>query len=427
MNVPMTAGALRLAGPVAASPTAPQIVRPIRWHIPLPIRPASLPMAASRNGNLFSDRNDPNLHWYLPEFALAPDVDGSFAFAARQEKQQQDGSPWNVVRLSFGVVKSMPADAAQYAQANPGAKMQEIPLQNLAAVLTSTYTDSTGQQQTRPFPASSLSDNGDGSFGVVFDGSILGDAVAAVYQDLRVFGKAGVKLSASFQAWSGPGAPAAPGNLKVSTLAFPVNRTAPVSATPQAGAAVAATPMLRTVPNRPIGPIPHPPDPPQPQLVETALPFTKALAPGLKYNQDGYQLRYTVTTLTSPSRVIVSSADLNSFNGTQSQYVELKELGDINAKYPSISRAYLGVLSRTIVVIPQRYSILRSKAGCAAMCLARVDSSAASTSQCAFEFTFVIGPEVNRVELAKFQNDVYGVADLSGYSITFAGLLRKIE
>ena len=106
-------------------------------------------------------------------------------------------------------------------------------------------------------------------------------------------------------------------------------------------------------------------------------------------------MQYTVTTMASSSRVVLSVNDLSVFNATQSQYTELKELGDINARYPSIARAYVGVLSRNIVLIPQRYSIMRSKAGCAATCLARVDSSAASTSGCAFEFTFVIGPDGN--------------------------------
>ncbi len=34
------------------------------------------------------------------------------------------------------------------------------------------------------------------------------------------------------------------------------------------------------------------------------------------------------------------------------------------------------------------------------------------------------GPEINRIELAQFQNDVAAVADLQGYSITFPTLLK---
>jgi hypothetical protein len=398
-------------------------------------------MAFTRNGSLFADRNDPNLHWYLPQFALAADVDASFVFAANQASQQSDGTPFNAVHLAFRLTKSMPSDASQFAQANPTAGLREIPLESLAAVLTSPYTDAQGNQAVRSFTASGVTVQGDGSYLVVFDGSILGNAVVAVYQDLRVFGKASVKLTAAFSTWSPPGAPPPPGGLNARVLSFqnvspisPVLRSAAVETPSPAPAPAAAAPTavrmepairLSTLP-----PPPHPYDPPpedpppQPQLVVASQPFQQDLGVGLKYNADGYQLQYTVTTLSSPSRVILSVADLNGFNAPQSQYVELKELGNINAKYPSISRAYIGVLSRTIVLIPQRYSILRSKSGCSAACLARVDSSPSSTSQCAFEFSFVIGPEINRIELAQFQNDVAAVADLQGYSITFPTLLR---
>ena len=441
MNTWIANSALHLAGPVAATPQAQRPIRAGSWRIEFPLVPESLPLASSRNSNLFLDRNDSNLHWYLPEFSLAPDVDSSFAFFARQTGQQQNGLPFNAGRLIFSLVKSMPADVAQFAQANPASKLREIPLENLVAVLASSYTDNTGQQQTRTFSATSISDTGNGSFQVLYD-NILGDSIVALYQDLRVFGKASVTLSATFQAWSSPGVPASPSGLKVTTMSFPARRLAtgvlPVAGTSLATAASAAgSPQIpqpiSAVVMHPVHSIiavvapTNPAAPPaQPQLMELALPFTQALGLALKYNQDGYQLQYTVTSMNSPSRVILSVNDLNGFNATQSQYTELKELGDISARYPSIARAYMGVLSRNIVLIPQRYSIVRSKAGCVATCLARVDSSAASTSRCAFEFTFVMGPEVDRIELAKFQNEVLSSADLKGYEITFASLLHDI-
>jgi len=436
MNVMIANSALHLAGPVAATPSAQPAIQVINWRFPLPILPASLPLASTRNGNLFVDRNDSNLHWYLPEFALAPDVDSSFAFSAIQKSQMKSGAPSNTGSLTFSLEKSMPADVMQFAQANPAAKLREIPLQNLAAVLASSYTDDTGQQQTSTSSATSITDTGNGSFQVLYD-NILGDSVVTLYQDLRLFGKASVTLSATFQAWSNPETPASPSGLQVRPLSFPAMQMAAMASavpgaaspavSPQAPHTVARASMfmmpvhsINTVPaaSRPS------PQPALPQLVEVALPFTKPLGLGLKYNQDGYQLQYTVTTLSAPSRVILSVDDLNGFRGAQSQYTELKQLGDINARYPSIARAYFGVLSRNIVLIPQRYSIMRSQAGCSATCLARVDSSAASTSGCAFEFTFVIAPEVDRIELAKFQNEVLSLANLSGYEITFASLLR---
>ena len=456
MSLPIAGSAMRLAGPVAATPqatpvmrpvaepvaTTPQatpVMRPLFWRLSFPIRPISLPMASTRSGSLFEDRNYPDLHWYLPQFALAADVDASFVFAANQPSQLKDGTPFNAVHLAFRLTKSMPSDVSQFAQANPTAGLREIPLESLAAVLTSPYTDAQGNQAVRSFTASGVTVQGDGSYLVVFDDSILGDVVVAVYQDLRVFGKASVKLTATFSTWSPPGAPPPPGGLNARFLSFQnvvatsAFRSAAVETpTPAPVPAAAAPTAVRMEPAIMFSPLPPPShpydpppdDPPQPQLVIASLPFEQVLGAGLKYNADGYQLQYTVTTLSSPSRVILSVADLNAFNAPQSQYVELKEMGDINAKYPSISRAFIGRLSRTIVLIPQRYSILRSKSGCSAACLARVDSSPSSTSQCAFEFSFVIGPEINRIELAQFQNEVAAVAYLQGYSITFPTLLR---
>jgi hypothetical protein len=433
MNQPIAGSAMRLAGPVATTPQAsPIVMHPLIWRIPFPIRPVSLPMASTRIGSLFADRNNPNLRWYLPQFALAADVDPSFVFAASQTSQRSDGTPFNTVRLAFRLTKSIPSDASQFAQQNPSVTLQEIPLENLAAVLANPYTDAQGNQAVRSFTTSGATVQSDGSYLVDFEGSILGDAVVALYQDLRLFGKSSLTLTATFRTWSPPGAPPSPVGLKATALSFqntvavsPVFRSAAVETPAPATAAPRVVRMEPAIQFRPFPLPPAPPDPPAPpQLVVASLPFEQDLGVGLKYNADGYQLQYTVTTLSSPNRVILSAADLNGFNAPQSQYVELKELGDINAKYPSISRAYIGVLSRTIVLIAQRYSILRSKSGCSASCLARVDSSPSSTSQCAFEFSFVLGPEINRVELAQFQNDVAAVSDLQGYSITFPTLLK---
>ena len=68
---------------------------PIAVAPPLP----SLPLASSRDGSLFVDRADPTLHWYLPDFVLAPDVDPLFAFAVSQSGQQSNGQPFDVARL----------------------------------------------------------------------------------------------------------------------------------------------------------------------------------------------------------------------------------------------------------------------------------------------------------------------------------------
>ena len=42
----------------------------------------NLPLESSQNGNVFTDRFNAQLSWFLPSYQLAPDIDASFSFAA---------------------------------------------------------------------------------------------------------------------------------------------------------------------------------------------------------------------------------------------------------------------------------------------------------------------------------------------------------
>jgi hypothetical protein len=442
MNSIMAHSAIAFAGAQAVNPArAPANIplQPVasvpRFTIaPMlqPPLPASLPLAATASGNLFLDRNDASLHWYLPQFNLAADVDPNFAFVASQSGQQDgEGHPLNVAQVTLQVVKSRPADVAQFALANPGAKLQEIPLAGLTAVLSSSYTDQNGQPQQRTFNSTSLQDLGNGSFLLTF-GSIIGFSVLGLYQDLRMMGKAVIILSASYQAWVKPGTPLPPSNLRLRLLPL-----VPLQAVAAGGTTLQPPPrpmpnLLNGAPINNVSPAPavpvnpgapqNPPAPPP--LVQMRQSWGAALPLGLKYNLDGYQLRYTVSSPTVAGHVILTTADLGDFNQSQTEFAELKALGNLNFKYPSVSRAYFGVLSRTIVLIPQRYAIVRGKTGCAATCLARVDSSAASGSQCLFELSFTLAPDVSRIELARLQQEISRCADFNGYQITFPSFVR---
>ena len=134
---------------------------------PPPVLPASLPLVSSQTGNLFVDRNNPKLHWYLPDFALADDTDPAFAFVARQSSQDEHNNPYNAARLTLRVRKFQPDDVVQFAGANPWAALQEIPLAELSAVLTSVYSDSNGERQ-RTFNAA-IQDAGSGFSLLTFD------------------------------------------------------------------------------------------------------------------------------------------------------------------------------------------------------------------------------------------------------------------
>src|SRR5664280_2642450 len=110
MNPTMAHTALPFAGALAVKPVQHSAVF-VSHPIVLPQPPvASLPLANSGNGSLFLDRNNTNLHWYLPDFALADDIDPSFAFVASQKSQQANGQPFNVARLTLRICKLKPAD-----------------------------------------------------------------------------------------------------------------------------------------------------------------------------------------------------------------------------------------------------------------------------------------------------------------------------
>jgi hypothetical protein len=110
------------------------------------------------------------------------------------------------------------------------------------------------------------------------------------------------------------------------------------------------------------------------QLEVGPEPFSQTLEIGLKFQAAPYRLKYTIAE-NGPPRVIVDAEDLRSFGTHQSEYIELRTLSDVTAWFPSISKLYFGVVSRTVVVIPNRYVILRNSGVCAALCNAPVDSS----------------------------------------------------
>lgn len=436
MNQFLTGNTVRLAGAVtipparvAAAPAAPALGAAARVDLSklvlnrdllvatqvtvAPPQPPSLPMLSTRTGSLFADRNDANLHWYLADYALADDVDAGFAFAAKQSGQDAQGNPFYTAQISLTLRKSRPGDANDFAKANPTARLEEIPLADLSATLVSSYTDDSGQAKQRNVTGT-VKDNGDGSLTLSF-APILGSSVLGLYQDLTVFGKAQIQLAASYAAWSRVGAP-------VFLPRFLPVRTGPAS--PEPLAAIAAPAPLRSfvpvaVQNFRFGGVAPPVS-----FVQTQQTWQAQIALGLKYRQDGYQLKFTVSTDAIPNRVIRDADDLREFDSGGSEYRELRALGDISQRYPSLRRAYVGSFSHTIVVVPARYSIVRGRSGCAAQCLALVDSAASNGSKCKFEFDFTVAPEVSRIEFLQFAQEISQNADLKDFKLKLPEFLQ---
>ena len=391
---------------------------------PPPPKPANLPLVSSRTGNLFLDRNDANLHWYLPDFSLADDVDPGFAFVASQSGQSMGGNPFNKARLTLRLHKSQPDDVVQFAQSNPDAKLQEISLAEMSANLSTSYTDDkTGQEQQKTF-AATIADTGNGEFLLTVD-PILAQDVIVLYQDLTSFGQVVINLSATYQAWSEPGAlfllarrrqelqgsTNGPATMKVRMLTAQMQNEAVVS---RASQPVSFLRMeMPSAINQRSGDT----------LVQTSQAWAKAMPVALKYAQDGYQLKYVVSTATVTNHVIRDANDLKDFSLSQSEFTELKVV-DVS-QYPTLSKLYMGVLSRTIIMIPKRYSIVRGRNGCAALCVAVVDSSPASGSRCKFEFDFTIAPEVSRIEVYKLGQEIKGRQELKDYKLKLPDFQRN--
>lgn len=430
----MAPGAMRIAGASlvqrdqvlmanTATPAAMAIATAARPNIaaevvvsappPVPVEPPpiSLPMLRSRTGSLFTDRNDAATRWYLKDFTLHQDVDPAFVFEASQQGQEEDGDPASIARIQVTVHTSQPVDAKEYSTANPAATLSEIPLGELTATLSSFYVDENGAPAQRDV-LGTVKDLGNGDFLLTF-APIVGQSVLGLYQDLTVFGKAQIKLAASFQAWAPQGQRF---YFRARAAAFARHDAVALS---REEAARRPLIMNRVGLVEDMEPAPRPP-----ALVQTRQVWEQVLPLELKYDADAYQLKYTVTTESIPARVIRDANDLRDFTRAGSEFRELKALGDISQRYPSLSRAYVGTLSRTIIVIPDRYAIVRNRTGCAAVCIALVDTSATNGSRCKFEFDFTVAPEVSRIEFLQLAQEVANHPDLRGYKLKFPDFLQ---
>ena len=70
----------------------------------------NLPLESTRNGNLFTDRFNSQLSWYLPGYQLAPDIDASFSFAAGAQGIDSDGNPYYQATVTLTLDKFEPPD-----------------------------------------------------------------------------------------------------------------------------------------------------------------------------------------------------------------------------------------------------------------------------------------------------------------------------
>jgi hypothetical protein len=398
--------------PIQPKAHATQPVRPVpavfanamvaRFVRPQPT--LNLPLESTHKGNMFLDRFNPKIGWYLPTFNLAADVDAAFSFAATQAGIDASGNPYNQGIVTLGLNKVVPPDLAAFKAANPTVTMREIPLTGLVANFATTAMDAQSGQIERSTSTAVIKMGADGKALLTIN-TLLGAHVLVAYNNLQN-GGATLTLSAQYQVWRL--APTVsplrimPGH-SVAPPAPQAVHAAPVHAAPvHAASAHAASPGLRIVAGKPVASPPTVPKPAPPNYLVANDSFAVLLNLGNKFAATGYATAYTVKDADG-LRPILSIDDLQNFNKKQSQYSEFTALGDVSARFPSFSRLYIGALSRTIVAVPSAYGIVRSKDGTAAQCQALLDSSATGSGACKFQFAFLLGPVISPIDLFALQ------------------------
>jgi hypothetical protein len=430
---------VRLALPattVLVTPTTLNVLRGITGIITA--LPVSLPVAGSQSGNLFSDRGDPNLRWYLPGFMLAA-PDPAFSFAATQTSVDQSGNPFNQAVLTLSVQVHDPADVQQARAGHPGLRFQQIPLDNLTASLNLPYKDAAGADATAAI-AGQFTQQQDGTLLLVFNG-LFGPAVIQAYQQLTSLGQATVTLQLNYTVWQHvirwiwrEGQIVR--RQQALVVANPVTAAHPVRFEPlqpthlvsQARSAELAD-RLRPVGNGGDGggrPLPNgnggdgPPGrggrQPEELRFTTTETFASTLQLGSAFTADRYRARYTVTPAGAATRPIIDVNDLRDFNVTRSEFRELTTLGDVQNRYPSFARLYYGQVTGTVIAVPVRYGIVCSSRGCAARLDAVVDPAGLSGSR--FHLTFVLAPIVDPIDFARLAHDLASVPEAQNRGLT---------
>jgi hypothetical protein len=384
----------------------------------------SLPLESTRNGNVFNDRFNAQLSWYLPGYDLAPDIDASFSFAASGGQTGADGNPYYEATITLTLAKVEPPDVTAYRAANPSMQLQEISLTGLSVDLTTTANDpQTGQPQQSVY-AATVTTNADGSLTLSF-GPIVGTHVLVAYGNLQS-GGATLGLSAQFEVWR---------VLRVFRPVWPPIRVPVQTGPPIIPGRPRPLPQAMLAPvGKPIfdpgmGPISLPPHPlPQPEPTYTTVvdPYTQPFDLGKKYAAPGYARGYTITD-SNGVRPIISINDLKNFNSSGTDYTEFTALGDIPGQFPSFSRLYIGGQSQKIIAVPAAYGIVRSKNGTAAQCQALLDSTAGGTGAAKFQFAFVLGPVYSPFDYFALQAALAANPQSQNCKLTFPQRLDTLQ
>jgi hypothetical protein len=386
--------------------------------------------------NWYNDRFDSKIIWYLPSFVLLDDPDGSFKFEASQSIiPDTNGQPFNTCRLTFGLRKMVPSNIDLDRITLPLFDYREIPISNLSISLETRAKDpDTGTEVVLPIPCS-ITPKGETNWELSKE-NILGKDVVILYQNLK---ESGAKLSISytFEVWKEIPQSGQPFKIFTGSLSLAHNTPSTTLtnfvALPNNVSVSADTLSFIALQNIGINPqtnevvieIVDTRDEGSGSLFEsTSLPLSVNIPISTKFAADPYRKKFIIN-LGGISRAILGPEDLKNFNAKQSEFAELKLLGNVNQKYPSIGRLYWGILSRSIIVIPTRYVILRQIQSCAAVCNALVDSSPGLESGCKIQFRFTLIPDVSPIDLIQLEQDIKDHDEIKDCNLAFPQLIKS--
>lgn len=383
--------------------------RKVFTPIILPIRVFNLPVpdASTRKGNLFNDRYNKNLSWYLPVFNLLTDTDVDFSFNASQASLPDDaGNPFYMADVKFTIHKEVPPDATQLTSSNSSVKVKEIPLESLQVTLFLAYSDTQGNE-VHPTYTGNIQAITNGNYEVSFS-NIKGNHVYILYQNLKLTGSVQIALSATYMAWRQSGTQMFFLQKRIAAQNLTVNNDA------------SENEILRRNINTKFIPLTNfnkqPATNTNNGFNETQT-FYQTINLDKKYNGNKYQLSYKLSS-NAGTRPIVDVNDLKNLNNNPTEFSELKII-DLS-KYPSIQTLYIGVLSRTIIVLPRIYGIVRNAITCSASCLALVDTTPSGAASCRFQFQFELAPDVDPVEFIMLLREIQQNKDLQNYKLKYA-------
>ncbi len=412
-----------------------------------------LPVESSRTGSIFTDRFDPRLRWYLPEYTL-PSADAAFAFAATEQGvDTSTGQPFDVATITLTIAVGEPADVTAGRAADASLMFHQILLDPVQFTLTFTGKDHTGADQPIVTPLTTTMQP-DGT--LTATATLVGPAVVVAYESLAHGSDATVQVTGSYSVWRawqpflrvplGPvRATFLPAGAAVESSS---SATAPAAQPLVIAAEQPVAMQLALQPGTPASAVLHdwttatfhlPTEAVKTTAFETGtfntgtfepqnLPVTWVTAAdqeaqtrtvGSSFGTDAYRARYTITA-GDITRPIIDAGDLTSFAQQRSEFRELTSLGDVSSRYPSLRRLYFGQVSGAVLVVPQSYGIVRGSTGLAALLEAVADDSSTAASGCRFEFTFTLAPLVDPIDLAQLAHDLRDTPEAASAALHIA-------